>query len=111
MSAIQSSRLFATSSTVAADAVAAIRSIGGVDETPRLGLILGSGMGKVAEAIEVTAEIPFEDIPGFPRSTVSGHEGKFILGTFNGMPVACLQGRVHLYEGIDPATLRFLFMQ
>lgn len=74
--------------------------------TPRLGLVLGSGMGNVADSLEDKVCIPYTDLPGFPQSTVSGHAGQLVLGTLQGVPVACLQGRVHLYEGVDPQKLR-----
>ena len=73
---------------------------------PRLGMVLGSGMGGVADSIENKVCISYADLPGFPQSTVSGHAGPLVLGTLNGVPVACLQGRVHLYEGVDPHQLR-----
>jgi len=74
--------------------------------TPRLGIILGSGMGDVGAAVEEPVAIPYSEIPDFPVSSVSGHAGKLLLGKLGGMNVACLQGRVHLYEGMDPATVR-----
>lgn len=74
--------------------------------TPQLGIILGSGMGGVGEAVEDPVVIPYSELPDFPVSSVSGHAGKLLLGKLGGMNVACLQGRVHLYEGMDPATVR-----
>lgn len=74
--------------------------------TPVLGVILGSGMGGIADRIADKQLIQFSDIPGFPVSTVHGHSGAFVLGTLDGLPVACLKGRVHLYEGVDPQILR-----
>ncbi|MEX0584010.1 MAG: purine-nucleoside phosphorylase [Sneathiella sp.] len=73
--------------------------------TPRVGIILGSGLGALAEKIEVIEAIEYEHIPDFPKSTVEGHAGRLILGRLGGMPVACMQGRVHYYEGIDPQDL------
>jgi xanthosine phosphorylase len=74
---------------------------------PRLGLVLGSGLGPIAEAIKAAAAISYADIPGFPQPGVEGHAGKLILGTLGGLPVACLQGRVHLYEGkgVEPVKV------
>ena len=69
-------------------------------QPPRLGFVLGSGLSGFAKKIKTTAEIPFQDIPHFARSTVSGHPGKLILGTLEGLPVAVLQGRLHAYEGL-----------
>ncbi|MCR9213859.1 MAG: purine-nucleoside phosphorylase [Proteobacteria bacterium] len=73
--------------------------------TPRVGIILGSGLGGLADQIEVVASISYDDIPDFPRSTVEGHAGRLILGRLGGMPVACMQGRIHYYEGTDPRDL------
>lgn len=71
------------------------------DFVPQIALVLGSGLGGFAEKIEKAAEIPYGDIQGFPVSTVSGHEGKFIFGTLNGINIVCMQGRVHYYEGYE----------
>jgi xanthosine phosphorylase len=70
---------------------------------PRIGLVLGSGLGGLADAIEQAVVIPYTDLPGFPQPGVQGHAGRLLLGRLEGVPVACLQGRVHLYEGV-PAT-------
>lgn len=67
--------------------------------TPELGLVLGSGLGDFAKRIECVFNIEYKDIPGFPVSTVTGHSGKFILGTLAGKNVVAMQGRVHYYEG------------
>jgi len=72
---------------------------------PRVGIVLGSGLGGLADKIETVASIDFADIPDFPRSTVEGHAGRLVLGRLGGMPVICMQGRIHLYEGIDPQNL------
>jgi xanthosine phosphorylase len=71
---------------------------------PRVGVVLGSGLGAVADAVEDPVVVGYEDLPGFPRPTVSGHAGQAVLGTIGGVPVAVLQGRAHLYEGgsLDP---------
>ncbi len=66
---------------------------------PKVALVLGSGLGKFAEEIDVADTIPYGDIEGFPMSTVPGHEGKFVFGYVDGVPVVCMQGRVHYYEG------------
>ncbi len=73
--------------------------------TPRVGLVLGSGLGGLADKIDVVSSIDFTDIPEFPQSTVEGHAGRLVLGRLGGMPVVCMQGRIHLYEGIDPQDL------
>jgi homotetrameric cytidine deaminase len=70
---------------------------------PRVGLILGSGLGGIAEALEDATAIDYSDLPGFPRSSIEGHAGRLVLGRLAGVAVACLQGRAHLYEGL-PAT-------
>ena len=72
---------------------------------PKIGIILGSGLGAIAEAIENPVIIPYEEIEGFPRSTVSGHAGRLVVGRLNGVDVLCMQGRVHFYEGHSPASL------
>jgi len=66
---------------------------------PRMGIILGSGLGPLADRIEDPHAIPYDDLPGFPAIGVSGHAGKLILGRLGGVPVACLAGRAHAYEG------------
>jgi xanthosine phosphorylase len=73
---------------------------------PRVGVVLGSGLGAVAEAVSDPTEIPFEELAGFPRPTVEGHGGQAVLGQIGGVPVALLQGRAHLYEGGDLDELR-----
>src|SRR5690606_27282607 len=72
---------------------------------PRVGLVLGSGLGTLADKIESIAAIDYRDIPGFPRATVEGHAGRLILGRLGGMAVACMQGRSHYYEGVAPRDL------
>lgn len=69
------------------------------DFTPRVAFILGSGLGALAEQIEHAVEISYEELPGFPVSTVHGHAGELVLGTLAGVPVACMKGRGHFYEG------------
>jgi len=73
---------------------------------PKVGVILGSGLGDLADKINDSIAISYSEIPGFPKSTVHGHKGQMVLGFLEGVPVACLQGRIHLYEGIEPAVLR-----
>lgn len=75
--------------------------------TPRLGIILGSGLGNFASRVEAPTVIPYADIPHFPQSTVEGHSGKLILGTIAGVPVAVMQGRVHAYEGYALSEVTF----
>lgn len=66
---------------------------------PKVAIVLGSGLGDYASAIKVECEIPYSDIKGFPVSTVPGHAGKFIFGWIDEIPVVCMKGRVHYYEG------------
>ncbi len=74
---------------------------------PVAGIVLGSGLGKVAERIEDPLIIPYREIPGFPLSTAVGHKGNFIIGTISGRTVVAMQGRFHYYEGypMDLVTL------
>ncbi|MCR4843178.1 MAG: purine-nucleoside phosphorylase [Eubacterium sp.] len=69
------------------------------DFQPSVALVLGSGLGDYAETIRTECEVDYHDIPGFPVSTVPGHEGKFIFGYVNEVPVVLMKGRVHYYEG------------
>lgn len=71
------------------------------DFEPRVGLVLGSGLGDFAKEINIEYELPYSEIDGFPVSTVPGHDGKFIFGYLGGVPVVCMKGRVHYYEGYD----------
>lgn len=75
---------------------------------PKVAIILGSGLGPVADAITDKIEISYKDLPGFPVSTVAGHQGSLILGKLHGVPVACLNGRVHYYEGAPHEKFRVL---
>jgi purine-nucleoside phosphorylase len=74
---------------------------------PVVGIVLGSGLGKLADRIEDPVIIPYKDIPGFPVSTAIGHKGNFISGTLGGRQVLAMQGRIHYYEGypMDIVTL------
>lgn len=73
------------------------------DRRPRVGIVLGSGLGGFAARIDDPVAIDYRELPGFPAPSVEGHAGKLILGRVGGTEVACLQGRVHLYEG-HPAS-------
>lgn len=74
---------------------------------PIIGMILGSGLGSMADQIENPDKIPYEAIPHFPVSTVAGHSGQLVIGTLHGKPVVAMQGRVHLYEGVTMQELTF----
>jgi purine-nucleoside phosphorylase len=86
-------------------AVARIREATSVE--PRVGLVLGSGLGGLADELESPVEIAYGEIPGWPASTAAGHPGKLVLGTLAGAPVAALCGRAHLYEGIPADRVAF----
>jgi xanthosine phosphorylase len=73
---------------------------------PRVGVVLGSGLGAVAEAVEGSVEIGYDQLPGFPWPSVEGHGGTAVLGRIGDVPVAVLQGRAHLYEGVDHDLVR-----
>ena len=72
---------------------------------PHVGIVLGSGLGSLADDVEDPVSIPFEDLPGWPVATAPGHAGRLLLGRIAGVPVAALQGRFHLYEGNDPGLV------
>ena len=73
--------------------------LAGFDLHPTVGIVLGSGLGRLADKIEGSHTIPYRDIPGFPVSTAIGHKGNFIVGTVGGKTVIAMQGRIHYYEG------------
>lgn len=72
-----------------------------IDFVPKIALVLGSGLGDFANQIRIEAELDYKDIKGFPVSTVAGHAGKFIFGYLDEIPVVCMKGRIHYYEGYD----------
>ena len=72
-----------------------------VPRQPEVGVILGSGLGKLADEIEEPLTIPYGDIPGFPVSTAIGHKGNFIVGRLGGKCIIAMQGRIHYYEGYE----------
>jgi purine-nucleoside phosphorylase len=74
---------------------------------PRLGIVLGSGLGAVADAVDNPLVASFSEIPHFPQSTVEGHSGRIVAGSLGGVPVVVMQGRVHFYEGYTPAQVTF----
>ena len=74
---------------------------------PVLGLVLGSGLGALADDLTDAVRIPYEEIPGFPRSTVASHAGQLAVGKLSRQPVAMLCGRFHFYEGYDMATAAY----
>jgi purine-nucleoside phosphorylase len=82
-----------------------VRSMHAVE--PRLAIILGSGLGNFAAQVEAATMIDYEQIPGWPVSTVEGHSGKLVLGTIGGVSVVVMQGRVHAYEGYSMNEVTF----
>ena len=88
-----------------ASAVDAVRARTGL--VPELALVLGSGLGSLADEVEDATVLPTSEVPGYPASTVQGHAGRLVLGTLAGRPVLVVQGRVHLYEGHPPRALGF----
>ncbi len=75
------------------------------DIVPEVGIVLGSGLGGLADDLEDPVAIPFDEMPGWPAATAPGHVGRLLLGTLGGRPVVMLQGRFHLYEGNDPGLV------
>jgi purine-nucleoside phosphorylase len=75
--------------------------------SPRVAIVLGSGLGSFADRIEQASVIAYTDIPHFPRPTVEGHSGRLVVGTLADTPVAVMQGRVHGYEGYSPEEVTF----
>ncbi len=74
---------------------------------PRVGVVLGSGLGGFAKQVKEAVTLPYASLPHFPQSTVEGHSGNLILGTISGVPVAVMQGRVHAYEGYAMEEVTF----
>ncbi len=94
--------------SAASEAAGVVREIVGRPiPTPVAAIVLGSGLGGLADQIADATRIPFHEIPGFPPATVEGHAGALIIGTLAGRPVFCLAGRFHLYEGHPAAVAVF----
>ncbi|RMG20515.1 MAG: purine-nucleoside phosphorylase [Deltaproteobacteria bacterium] len=87
------------------EAADALRALGG--PPPEIGVVLGSGLGAFADALEAPRAVPYADLPHFPVSGVEGHAGRFVLGRCGGVPVAVMQGRVHAYEGWSMQEVAF----
>ena len=83
--------------------VAAVRARSSL--VPEVGIVLGSGLGGLADDLADPVAIPFDELPGWPAATAPGHAGRLLLGTLGGRPVVMLQGRFHLYEGNDPGLV------
>jgi purine-nucleoside phosphorylase len=91
----------------AEEAAAFIRERVSVSVSPRVAVVLGSGLGSFAESVEQPVAIGYEEIPHFPQPTVEGHSGRLLVGSVAGTPVAVMQGRVHAYEGYGPEEVTF----
>jgi purine-nucleoside phosphorylase len=76
-----------------------------ITELPKIGLILGSGLGGLADSVETPVKIPYGDLPNWPVSTVVGHSGQLVVGQLQGQPVVVMQGRAHYYEGYSMAQV------
>jgi len=98
-------RRFVTRSPLRDEAVAAVRAA--TTLVPEVALVLGSGLGPLADEIEIAAEIPYGDIPGFVASSAPGHAGRLVLGTLDGRPVVAMRGRLHPYDGVPAAQVAF----
>ena len=86
-------------------AVHAVQALGG--GAPRVGIVLGTGLGGLADAMEVDVSVPYEELPHFPVSTVDTHHGRLLLGSLNGVQVVAMQGRFHRYEGYTLRQIAF----
>lgn len=75
---------------------------------PKVGIILGSGLSPLADEIDDAVHIPYEELPGLPLTSVHGHSGELVIGTISNVPVACLKGRVHYYEGAEGSDFKAL---
>lgn len=96
---------FQTSGGLLADAVAKVRDE--APTAPEIALILGSGLGPLADEMEVEADLPYEELPGFASSRAPGHAGRLVLGRLEGRPVVAMRGRLHPYDGIQAAQIAF----
>ena len=97
--------IYNTSSGKLREAAGALRSRSSL--APEVAVILGSGLGPLADEIDASAAVPFADIPGMTASSAPGHAGRLILGTLQGVPVVAMQGRVHYYEGVAAQQVGF----
>lgn len=87
------------------DAMEAIRAKSAL--APRVAIVLGTGLGGLADQIQDATSVSYSELPHFPRSTVAGHAGRLVIGNLSGVPVAAMQGRFHLYEGYTPEQVVF----
>jgi purine-nucleoside phosphorylase len=96
---------FLTEGGLRAEAVRAVRAHS--DVVPEVALVLGSGLGPLADEIDVDAEIPYGELPGFVASTAPGHAGRLVVGRLDGRPVVAMRGRMHPYDGLPAAQVAF----
>lgn len=96
---------FQTATGLREDAVAAIRAASSL--RPEVAIVLGSGLGPLADAIQVDVEMPYDRLPGFAAATAPGHDGTLLLGTLDGRPVVAMRGRLHPYDGLPAAQVAF----
>ncbi len=89
------------------EATQAIRAALALEETPRIGVVLGTGLGHWADSLQDLQVLPYAEIPHFPQSTVDSHSGRLVFGRIHSTPVLSLQGRFHLYEGYSPEAVCF----
>jgi purine-nucleoside phosphorylase len=87
------------------ETVAAVRAR--TDSQPRVGIVLGTGLGRLAEDVDAEVTLPYRDLPHVPEATVETHSGQLIVGTLSGAPVVAMQGRFHRYEGYDLQQVTF----
>ncbi|MCU0626171.1 MAG: purine-nucleoside phosphorylase [Gemmatimonadaceae bacterium] len=100
--------LASSGAQAAGEAAAAVRRLAARElPAPAAVIVLGSGLGGLAQRIDDAVRIPFHDVPGFPMATVAGHAGALILGRLAARPVLCLAGRFHIYEGHAPQVAAF----
>ena len=93
---------------MALDPEAALAAIRAKTKTaPAVAIVLGSGLGRLADEVTAATRIPYADIPGWERSTAPGHSGELVVGMLAGKPVAVMRGRLHYYEGYDMASIAF----
>ena len=78
------------------------------DRSPKIAIILGSGLGNIGDELTDKIIIPYEEIEGFPTSSIQGHAGKMIIGKLEGVEILCMQGRIHLYEGHSPQSINMI---
>lgn len=76
-------------------------------ETPEVGIVLGSGLGGLADQLQQPVAVPYSAVPGFARASAPGHAGRFVAGRLGGKPVLCMQGRLHFYEGHSMQSIAF----